>query len=140
MHLRSLNYLWLGFNYSYRFSKDDPQPSRNYGVHLSYIQLPLILSSVYLSYNKIESGYVNGDYYSAAANKDLFNGEMNVGLGFKRVNYQFLSGSPDLKQNIGNLDFSWRLFNNSFLTISYEGTFQTTTTYSRIYLSLNTRF
>mgnify|MGYP001616880539 CR=1 FL=1 len=140
MNLRPLNYLWLGFNYGYRFSKDDPQPSRNYGVNLSYIQLPLILSSVYLSYNKIESGYVNGDYYSAAINKDLFNGEMNVGLGFKRVNYQFLSGSPDLIQNIGNLDLSWRLFYNNFLTISYEGTFQTTTTYSRIYLSLNTRF
>ena len=140
MNLRPLNYLWLGFNYGYRFSKDDPQPSRNYGVNLSYIQLPLILSSVYLSYNKIESGYVNGDYYSAAINKDLFNGEMNVGLGLKRVNYQFLSGSPDLIQNIGNLDLSWRLFYNNFLTISYEGTFQETTTYSRIYLSINTRF
>lgn len=140
MNLRPFNYLWLGFNYGYRFSKGDPQPSRNYGINLGYIQLPLILSSIYLNYNKIESGYVNGDYYSAAINKDLFNGEMNVGFGLKRINYQFLSGSPNLIQNIGNLDLSWRLFYNSFLTISYEGTFQATTTYSRIYLSINTRF
>ena len=140
MNLRPFNYLWLGFNYGYRFSKDDPQPSRNYGINLSYIQLPLIMSSVYLSYNKIESGYVNGNYLGATINKDLFNGEMNVGLGLKRINYQFLSGSPDLIQNIGNLDLSWHLFYNSFLTISYEGTFQETTTYSRIYFSINTRF
>lgn len=140
LNLRPFNYLWLGFNYGYRFSKDDPQPSRNYGVSLSYIQLPLIMSSIYLNYNKIESGYVNGDYYSATINKDLFNGEMNFGLGIKRINYQFFSGLPDMIQNIGNLDLSWRLFYNSFLTISYEGTFQETTTYSRIYFSINTRF
>ena len=69
MNLRPINYLWLGFNYGYRFSKDDPKPSRNYGASLSYIQLPLVLSSIYLSYNKIESGYVNGNYYSASINK-----------------------------------------------------------------------
>ena len=138
--LRPFNYVWLGFNYGYRFSKDDPQPSRNYGASLSYIQLPLVLSSIYLSYNKIESGYMNGDYYSASINKDLFSGIMNIGFGFKRVNYQFLSSSQSLVQNIGNLDLSWRLFNNSFFTLSYEGTFQETTTYSRIYFSINTRF
>jgi len=138
--LRPLNYIWLGFNYGYRFSKDDPQPSRNYGISLSYIQLPLILSSFYLNYNKIESGYMNGDYYSASMNKDLFNGVMNFGFGFKRVNYQFLNSSQNLVQNIGNLDLSWRLFYNSFFTLSYEGTFQTRTTYSRIYVGLNTRF
>ena len=140
LNLRPMNFLWLGFNYGYRFSKDDPQPSRNFGVSLGYIQLPLIMSSIYLNYNKIESGYVNGDYYDATINKDLFNGEMNLGLGFKRINYQFFSGSPDMIQNIGNLDLSWRLFYNSFLTISYEGTFQETTTFSRIYFSINTRF
>lgn len=140
VNLRPFNYIWFGFNFGYRFSKDDPRPSKNFGANLNYMQLPLIYSSLYLNYNRIESGYVNGNYYGAALNKDIFNGEVNLGVGYKRVDYSFPNGGSDFLQNIGNVDLSWRIFPAWFLTISYEGTFQEVSNYTRIFMSLNTRF
>jgi hypothetical protein len=130
----------LGFNSGYRFSKDDPQPSRNFGISASYLQLPIVLSSIYLNYNKIESGYVNGDYYGVTFYKDLFNGEINIGIGFKKIDYTFPGGANKFLQNIGSVDISWRFLKNTFLSMNYEGTFQEISTYSRLYIGLNARF
>jgi hypothetical protein len=135
-----LNYLFLGFTSGYRSSRDDPQPSRNYGVNVSYFQLPVILSSIYLNYNKIQSGYLDGDYYAVNLNKDLFNGEMNIGLGYKKIDYSYPGSAVKILQNIGSADISWRIFSNTFISCNYEGTFQDVSSYSRIYIGVNVRF
>ncbi len=140
INLRPLNYLMVGFNSGYRFSKDDPQPSRNFGINISYLQLPIVLSSVYLNYNKIESGYVNGNYYGVTFNKDIFSGEINIGLGYKKIDYIFPGGANKFLQNIGSVDISWRILQNAYISINYEGTFQEVSTYSRLFVGLNVRF
>lgn len=140
VNLRPINYMWIGFNYGYRFSKDDPRPSSNYGINLNYLQLPLIAAGLNMNFNRIESGYVNGNYYGASLYKDLFNGELNFSLGYKIVDYKFSSGSFGFLQKIGNVDISWRVRASLFFTASYEGTFQEKTTYGRLFLSLSQRF
>ncbi|MHB8904624.1 MAG: hypothetical protein ACYC6D_00690 [Melioribacteraceae bacterium] len=140
VNLRPLNYIWVGVNYGYRFSKDDPRPSKNYGVNLSYLQIPLIYLSLNINYNKIESGYVNGNYYGASLAKDLFNGVINLGVGYKRIDYKFPSDQFNFFQQIGNIDLSWRIFNTVFISASYESTFQDQTTFSRLYFTLSKRF
>ena len=140
LNLRPFNNLWLSTNFNYRFSAADPQPSRNYGCSLSYIQLPLIYSSLYASYNRIETGYVKGNYYSASINKDLFSGYFNLGLGYRRVEYNFDQSAYNMKQNIASVDLSWRILASTFFTLSYEGTFQDKQNYSHVYIGLNTRF
>jgi hypothetical protein len=140
INLRPFNYVWLGFNYGYRFSKDDPRPSKNYGVNFNYLLLPFISSSLNLNFNRIESGYVTGNYYGASLSKDLFSGEMNLSAGYKKIEYKFPSGAADFFQHVGNLDLSWRIIRSLFFTMSYEGTFQDKLTYGRLYLSLSQRF
>lgn len=140
VNVRPINYLWIGMNYGYRFSKDDPRPSSNYGVNLNYLQIPIIASGLNMNYNRIESGYVNGNYYGASLYKDLFNGEMNVSLGYKIVDYKFSSGQYSFVQRTGSIDVSWRILSSLFFTTSYEGTFQDKTTYGRLYISLSKRF
>ncbi|KAF0140403.1 MAG: hypothetical protein FD122_2517 [Stygiobacter sp.] len=139
VNVRPLNYIWLGVNYGYRFSKDDPRPSKNYGVNFSYIQTPLFSSTLYINYNRIESGYVTGNYYGASLAKDLFNGWVNLTTGYKRVEYKFASGTTNFFQQIGNVDLSWRILSSLFFTASYEGTFQDKQTYGRLYVSLSKR-
>jgi hypothetical protein len=140
VNVRPINYLWIGINYGYRFSADDPRPSNNFGVNINYLQIPLIVSGLNMNYNRIESGYVNGNYYGASLYKDLFNGELNISLGYKLVDYQFATGQYSFIQRIGNFDLTWRMFSSVFFTASYEGTFQDKTTYGRLYISLSKRF
>ena len=140
VNLRPFNYLFIGLNSGYRSSKDDPRPSRNYGINVSYLQLPLILSSVYLNYNKIESGYLDGDYYGITLNKDFFNGGMNIGIGYKKIDYRYPGVANKILQNIGSADISWRIFTNTFISCNYEGTFQDVSSYSRLYIGVNVRF
>ena len=134
------NNFFFGINSGYRFSKDDPQPSRNYGINASYSLLPFGFSSISVNYNKIESGYVDGSYYGVTLYKDLLNGDINLGMGYKKVDYNFPNGADKFLQNIGSVDLSWRLTKNTYLSMNYEGTFQEVATYSRLYLNLNVRF
>lgn len=140
VNLRPLNNFFLGITSGYRFSKDDPRPSRNYGFNATYSLLPLGFSSISLNYNKIESGYVDGSYYGVTLYKDLLNGDINLGMGYKKVDYNFPNRASKFLQNIGSVDLSWRLLKNTFLSASYEGTFQEVSTYSRLYINLNVRF
>lgn len=141
VNVRPYKYIWLSGYFGYQYSKDDPKPSRNFGATVGYTMLPLIESAAYLGYNRIETGYVAGNYYSANLNKDIFNGLMNVGVGYKHVAYNFTQSSiSQLLQDIASLDLSFRIFSTSFLSISYEGTFEQKNTYSRMYISLSTRF
>lgn len=140
LNLRPVNNLWLSTNFNYRFSAADPQPSRNFGGSLSYIMLPVIYSTLYLNYNRIENGYVKGNFYGGSINKDLFNGYVNIGLGYRKVDYTFTQNASKLMQNIASIDLSWRALASTFFTLSYEGTFQDKQSYSHVYISLNTRF
>ena len=140
LNIRPVNSLWLSTNFNYRFSAADPQPARNYGGSLSYIQLPIIYSSLYINYNRIENGYVKGNYYGGSINKDLFNGYFNIGLGYRKVDYTFPQSSTKLMQDIASIDLSWRVLASTFFTLSYEGTFQDKQSYSHVYIGLNTRF
>ncbi len=140
LNIRPLNGLFIGGNFGYRFSPDDPRPSRNAGISISYFMLPVLESSLYGGYNWIESGYLNGNYYNLSLNKDLFNGLMNVLLGYKMVDYQFQNGNYHLIQKIGDIDLAFRMNRSLYFTLSYEGTFQEKTSYGRLYLSLNYRF
>jgi hypothetical protein len=140
INLRPFNYVWVAFNYGYRFSKDDPQPSRNMGVNLTFTLVPIINSSLFFNYNKIQTGYVDGNYFSINMNKDLFDGSVNLGIGYKKINYNFPNGGINFLQNIAELDLSWRILSSLFLTLNYEGTFQDKSSYSSIYSGLNIRF
>ena len=103
MNLRPYRYIWLNGNFGYENSKYDPKPSRNYGTSIGFTMLPIILSSAYFSFTRIETGYEAGNYYSGNLNKDFFEGVLNLGLGYKHGTYDFIqSSTPQLLQNIGS--------------------------------------
>lgn len=141
MNIRPYKYIWLSGYFGYEASKYDPSPSRNYGTTIGYNMLPIIQSSAFFSYNRIETGYVSGNYYSANLSKDLLEGFVNLGIGYKHVAYDFTQSSiAQLLQNIGSLDLSFRIYSTSFLSLTYEGTFEQKNTYTRLYINLSTRF
>ena len=140
INLRPINYLWISSNYNYRFSEDDPRPSKNFGININYLQVPIINSGINCSYNRIEAGYVTGNYYSGYINKDILKGLINISAGYKYIDYIFTSGNYNFQQKIANLDFSIRPIASMYFSASYEGTFQEKTTYSRLYLNASLRF
>ena len=140
INVRPFGYVWLSGNFNYRFSANDPKPSRNFGGSISYSNIPLIASSMYLTYNRLETGYLSGNDISARIDKDIFNGDINVGFGFRKIEYKFSTDGTGLIQKIADMDLTWRVFTFLFLTTSYEGTFQGNSSYSNFFTTLNFRF
>lgn len=139
-NVRPFNFVWISALYNYRFAASDPKPSRNYGGSFSYTQIPLINSSFYFNYNKIETAYLTGNYFSANMNKDIFNGDINIGIGYRKVDYNFYSGLNTLKQNIAAFEITWRISSMFFFTLNYEGTFQDKSSFSNLFCTFNVRF
>ena len=141
LNIRPLNYIWVSGNFNYRYGAADPKPSRNFGGSISYTNVPFLRSSIYLTFNRLETGYLNGKDFSAHLDKDIFDGDVSIGAGFRKINYSFLNGSiDDLVQKIASFDLTVRVFSFLFLSTSYEGTFQGNSSYSNIFSTLNFRF
>ena len=130
----------LGFQSGYRYLKSDPHPSRNLYSYFTYSRIPLVNMSATLSATYFESGYMNGKIFGLTLSRDFFKGKVQTGAGYRYVDYRLPENSLDILQNIGELSLSWQPFKNMFFSMNYEGTFEQTNRYDRLYLQLRQRF
>ena len=138
--LRPINYLMLNLGTGYRFTPGDPKATRNYNGSVSYTKVPLINSSVSFSGNYLVTNYLDGKIFGARIYKDLFDGFLNLSLGYRNLVYEFISTLPDLKQNIFETNLSFRFSDSIYFNLSYEGVFEESDSYGRVFINLTKRF
>ena len=130
----------IGANVGYRFSKQDPRPTKNLYTYLTYNNVPWINASATLSATLLETSYLSGSIYSIGLSRDLVPGKLTGGLNYRYVYYKFESSELPLPQNMGEISMTWRVMKKLSCSINYEGTFQKDVNYTRIYVNITQRF
>ncbi|MDH3268667.1 MAG: hypothetical protein OEM46_07405 [Ignavibacteria bacterium] len=137
--LKPVRNLFLGADYGYRFRKGDPKPSNNYGGYITYSQIPGIESSATVSYNKLNSSYVNGDIWSANLSRPIIFG-LDIWIGYRYTKYKFREGIDDLNQQSASINLNTYLLKPVLLNFTYEGVFEKERTSGRFLANLTYRF
>jgi len=130
----------FGANAGYRFGKQDPRPSKNLYSYFTYSSVPWINASATASATFLETSYLNGAIYSLGLSRDLVPGKLYGGLGYRYVNYKFVNSEDPLKQNMAEMNLTWRVMKKLSCSVNYEGTFEKGRNYERIYVNLTQRF
>ena len=132
--------LSLGANAGYRFSKHDPSPSKNLYSYVTYSSVPWINASATLSATIMETSYINGKIYSLGLSRDIIPGKLYGGIVYRYVDYKFVNAETPLRQNMAEMDLTWRIMKKLSCSINFEGTFEKGRNYDRIYVNLTQRF
>lgn len=132
--------LSLGANAGYRFSKHDPSPSKNLYSYVTYSSVPWINASATLSATIMETSYINGKIYSLGLSRDIIPGKLYGGIGYRYVDYKFVNAETPLRQNMAEMDLTWRIMKKLSCSINFEGKFEKGRNYDRIYVNLTQRF
>ena len=130
----------LGANAGYRFSKQDPRPTKNLYSYITYSNVPWLHASATLSATLTETSYTSGQIYSLGLSRDLLPGKLYGGLNYRFVNYKFVSNEAPLTQHMGEINLTWRVMKKLLCSLNYEGTFETQRNYNRVYINLTQRF
>lgn len=140
VNYRPAKFMSIGANANYRVRDNDARPTQTFNGFLSFPKVPFIKASATLTANLLQTNYLDGMIYGLKFNKDLFNGKLFSSFGYRYVDYKFLNSGTTLNQNIGELDLSWRMSKKMSVSINYEGTFEKSANYNRVYFSLIKRF
>jgi hypothetical protein len=136
-----VNKLSLGATAAYRFMNQDPKPSKNIYVYLTYSQIPGINTSATVSVILLGTSYLNGRIYSAGLSKDLASGKLYLGLTYRYVDYHYFNTEyVPTYQNMGEFSLTWRIIRKLALSVYYEGTFEKVNQFNRIYAQVNWGF
>ncbi len=139
INVRPVGRLSLGLTGGYRFQKSDIKPARNFGGYLTYSRIPGIEITPTLSYTKLITSYIEGGVAGLRLSRSLGN-YFDLSVYYRNTQYKFYSTIGNLDQNSVSVDLSTFLLNPVFLSVSYEGIFEKTSTSGRILLDLTTRF
>ena len=137
INLRPIGNLFISLSAGYRFQPSDPKPSRNFDGTLTYANIPYLDAVPSVSFIKLISSYIDGIIWGAGLSKNITD-FANVSVNYSNNQYSFLFGS--LKQDILSADLSTKIWQQVYLTLSYEGTFQQQSTWGRFLLDLTARF
>jgi hypothetical protein len=132
--------LLFGVEPGYRFLKSDPHPSKNIYSYLTYSQIPILNISFTVSGSYLESNYMKGKILGANISRDMFSGKFQTSLGYHYVNYTLPESLQGVVQNIGELNLYWQLSRTISFSANYEGTFQKSELFHRVYLQIRKRF
>jgi predicted porin len=133
---RPINYLIVSASAGKRFRKEDPRPTKTLNGFVNYTRLPGINASLSLTGNLMQTSYLDGQVYGARLSKDLLDGRLYSMLHYRWVDFKYLNSITELKQHIGEIDFSYQFNKNLFLSVNFEATFQGKDIFNRLYLSL----
>lgn len=140
LNYRPIKNLAVGANAGYRFSKNDPAPTKNLYSYVTYSSVPFINASATLSATILETGYMSGNIYSLGLARDLLPGKLYGGISYRYVKYKFISNETPLSQNMGEINLTWRMMKKLSFSFNYEGTFEKDRHFDRIYVNLTQRF
>ena len=139
INIRPVRDVFMGLTGGYRYQKTDIKPARNFGGYLSYSRIPAVEITPTVSYTKLITSYIEGGVAGLRLSRNIGN-NFDVSVYYRNTQYKFYSTIANLNQNSISIDLSTYLFNPVFLSVSYEGIFEQTSTSGRILLDLTTRF
>ncbi len=139
INIRPVKSVFVGLTGGYRYQKTDIKPARNFGGYLSYSRIPAVEITPTVSYTKLITSYIEGGVAGLRLSRNIGN-NFDVSVYYRNTQYKFYSTIANLNQNSISIDLSTYLFNPVFLSVSYEGIFEQTSTSGRILLDLTTRF
>lgn len=140
INYRPVNYLNISVNAGTRFMKDDPRATNTLNGNATYTNIPVINSSLSLSANLMQTSYLDGQVYGIRLSKDIVPGKIYGMLNYRWVKFNYVSSATQLTQNIGEIDFSYRINKKLYLSVNYEATFQPDENFNRLYLNLRWKF
>ena len=140
VNYRPLPYLFLGAQAAYRYRKDDPVPTKNAHGYATYSRIPYIGASFTATFTWIQSDYLDGMIYGAGIGKELMDGKLHTELKYNYVDYNYGSSEMGIAQHVGEISLSWAVYRKLYLSVHYEGTFEESLGYHRIFASLSQRF
>lgn len=140
INYRPINFLNIGVNAGTRFMKNDSRETNTLNGYASYTKVPWINSSFSLSTNLMQTSYLNGQVYGARLSKDILKGKIYGTLNYRWVKFDYVSSFSQLKQNIGEIDFSYQFNKKLYLSVNYEATFQEKENFNRLYLNVRWKF
>jgi len=140
INYRPINYLNIGINAGTRFRKEDPRPTNTLNSNITYTKVPLINASLSLSSNLMKTSYLDGQIYGVRLSKDIVPGKIYSQFHYRLVNFNYVNSASTLKQNIGEINFSYQFNKKLYLSVNFESTFQEKENYNRIYLNLRRKF
>ncbi len=139
LNIKPIRFLFVGLNGGYRFQKHDLKPTRNFGGYITYSLIPMVDVTPTISYTKLITSYIDGGVAGLRLSREITN-NIDLSVYYRNTQYKFSSSIASINQNSISLDLSTILFNPVFLTLSYEGIFERSTTTGRILLDLTARF
>jgi len=137
---RPVNRLSIGVTTSYRFEQNDPRDTKNLYGYVTYSQIPGIRVSATASATILETSYLSGRIYGIGLSRDLDAGKLYIGLNYRYVDYHYYGNESTQTQNVGEFSLTWRIYKKISMSLYYEGTFEQTNQYNRIYTQLNLGF
>jgi len=138
--VRPVNRLSIGLTGGYRFQKEDPRPARNLYGYITYSEIPGIKITPTFSVTVLETSYLNGNIYSLGISRDFFKGRLYLGATYRYVDYRYIPVESAILQNMAEASLTWRIWKRFFCSVYYEGTFQESLQFNRIYAQLNLGF
>ena len=140
MNFRPINYLIVSASAGTRFSENDPRPTKTVNGFVTWSRLPGIKASLSLSGNLMQTSYLDGQVYGARLSKDLIDGRLYSMIYYRWVDFNYVNSLSSLKQNIGEIDFSYRFNKSFYFSVNFEATIQEKDIFNRLYLSLRKNF
>jgi hypothetical protein len=107
---------------------------------VTYSNIPGLKVAATLSATLLETSYMSGQIYGLGISRDLVPGKLSGGLDYKHVRYNFYSGETKLIQNMGEANLSWRILKKLSCGLYYEGTFDNSSIFNRLYINVTQRF
>ncbi|RIH66058.1 hypothetical protein D1164_07290 [Mariniphaga sediminis] len=138
VNYRPVNYLTFGINAGTRFKKEDPRPTKTLNGYGSCTRIPGINTSVSISGSLMQTGYLDGHIYGVRFTKDIIPGKIFSMLHYRHAEFKYSKSS--LKQNIAEIDFSYRLNKKWYWSVNFEITESKNDFYNRLYFSTKYNF
>lgn len=131
----------IGLQGSFRNSKTDPKPTKSFYGYITFAKIPGMNASLNISSTVLQTAWLSsGSIFSASLNKDIFPGKLSGGIGYRYLDYKYVSNETGTKQHIPELNLNWRIMKKLSFSVFYEGTFEKMSNLNRIYLNLTQRF
>ena len=138
--IRPVNMLAIGLTAGYRNEPSDPKPSKNFYGYITYAQIPGIKIAATATVTILQTSYINGNIYGIGISRDLVAGKLFAELAYRYTDYKYYNNVFSAIKNVGELSLSWRIWKKFSVSAYYEGTFEGSDQYNRIYAQLNLGF
>jgi hypothetical protein len=140
VNYRPIPYLYLGAHAAYRYRRDDPISTKNAHGYATYSLIPGIRASVTATVTWMQSAYLDGMIYGVGIGRDLLDGKLHAELKYHFVDHTLVNTEMDIAQNVGEAGLTWTIYRKLSLSVYYEGIFEESLSYNRIFASLSQRF